>query len=134
MKYLKAFLWRILPGVLCTALALTLCASLAKGDDKSASPIVAAPAPVPVYAAQSVRPQYQATTCPQCGATIDASGRAIVDRRERHEHRSDIERQAPNVVYVVHVDGVQDLRSWPQSIFPLSTRWAMPIRRDCSGY
>lgn len=126
---MKTLLWKLLPGALATALALSLGSAFAAKSES-----IHTPTPAQTYAASDdayasmrvagdtrgrhrERDRDRGDSCRECGRGY-----------ERREHRGDHYRGEPaQVVYVVHVSGVQDLRAWPQSIFP-HQRFSTPIR------
>lgn len=148
---MKTLLYRLLPGVVATLLIIVLGAVLssrsrAEDPRPSSAPlppeVSAAPAgeryasaPSRDYSRCDSRPcrhqvERSAYACSSCGAPIDNAGRYAAQPFDGAQGRRDYnDGPAPQVVYVVHVNGgdAQDLRAWPQSIYPLSTRWAMPI-------
>lgn len=144
---------RLMPGVLATLAIMALGAFLSSnsraqnsGPSSAPSPAVSGVAAQPTAYASEPSRDYSPRdtrehshsrrdfTCSYCGARIDADGRAL-SRRDRDYEVADYRDRDPTaqVVYVVHVNAgdVNDGRSWPQSIFPMSTRWAMPIRTAC---
>ncbi len=126
---MKTLLWKLLPGALATALALSLGSAFAAKSETIHTPTPAQSYAEDPLASQRVagdtrgrhRDRDRGDACRECG-------RAYERREHRGEHyRGDCSSEPAQVVYVVHVTGVQDLRAWPQSIFP-HQRFATPIR------
>lgn len=142
---MKWLIRKLAPGAIVTVVALVLAGVFSHAADSRPVPIPSSPAPA-IYAESpnaggryvdgDARPRAIARDrCSQCGAQIGADGRAVQFRdRDDVDDRRFRQERAPQVVYVVHVNAydAQDLRAWPQSIFPASTRFAMPIRNNCA--
>jgi hypothetical protein len=141
---MKWLMNKLAPGAIVTVVVLVFAGVFSHAaDSKSTAVVQPAPAAYQENAgylredprrAPIAEQRYDRDYCDRCGAPVDGRGRAI---EFRDHDRREIRGNAPQVVYVVHVNanGLQDLRDWPQSIYPLSTRWAMPIRKaNCSSW